>query len=61
MWVQVLKEPAGLRVAQQNDVCVPVVVESTERQPGGGEPASLESDQPAESAESHAAGEEHGE
>lgn len=38
-----------------------LAVESTERQPGRGEPAPLESDQPAEPAESHAAGEEHGE
>lgn len=44
-----------------NGVCVHLVVESAERQPGRGEPAPPESDQPVESAESHAAGEEHGE
>lgn len=42
-------------------VCVFLVVESTKRQPGRGEPPPLESDQPFESAESHTAGEEHGE
>lgn len=44
--------------------CVCVVclaAEPTKREPGGGEPPSAESDQPAESAEPHSAGEEHGE
>lgn len=35
--------------------------ESPQREPGGGEPPPAESDQPAESAEPRAAGEEHGE
>lgn len=42
-------------------VCVCLVVESTKRQLGRGEPSPLESDQPVESAESHTAGAEHGE
>lgn len=41
--------------------CGYLVVESTKRQPGRGEPPPLESDQPVESAESHTAGAEHGE
>lgn len=38
-----------------------LAVESTEREPGRGEPPPPESDQPAESAEPHSAGKEHGE
>lgn len=38
-----------------------LAVESTEREPGRGEPPSPESDQPAESAEPLFTGEEHGE
>ena len=38
-----------------------VAAESIEGEPGGGEPSLAEPDQPAESAEPHTAGEEHGE
>lgn len=59
--LQVCEEPPEVSVVQLGELCVHLVVESTERQPGRGEPAPPESDQPAESAEPHAAGEEHGE
>lgn len=60
-YLQFCEKPLGVNIVQLNELCVHVVVESTERQPGRREPAPLESDQPVESAESHVAGEEHGE
>lgn len=60
-YLQFRGKPVEVNLVQHNEVCVHLVVESTERQPGRGEPAPHESDQPVESAESHAAREEHGE